>query len=77
MKVTGTAVIKQTHALSQTSKQLVAQLFLCDSLAYTIHVLMEHEQNPETASMGKLNGTNLKPITPILFFNKLMKIAEY
>jgi hypothetical protein len=27
--------------------------------------------------MEESNGTNLKPIPPILFFNKLMKIAEY
>ena len=31
----------------------------------------------ETTNMGKSNGTNLKPIPPILFFNKLMKIGQY
>jgi hypothetical protein len=31
----GSAAIKQRHALSQTSKQLVAQLFPHDSLSYT------------------------------------------
>jgi hypothetical protein len=27
--------------------------------------------------MGESNGINLKPIPPILFFNKLMKIGKY
>jgi len=31
----------------------------------------------ETTNMGECNGTNLKPIPSILFFNKLMKIREY
>jgi hypothetical protein len=30
----------------------------------------------ETASMEECNGTNLKPIPPILFFNKRMKIGD-
>jgi hypothetical protein len=30
----------------------------------------------ETASMEESNGTNLKPISPILFFNKCMKIRD-
>jgi hypothetical protein len=29
----------------------------------------------ETRNMDESNGTNLKPILPILFFNKLMKIV--
>jgi hypothetical protein len=31
----------------------------------------------ETTNMGESNGTNLKPIAPILFFNRFLKIAEY
>jgi hypothetical protein len=31
----------------------------------------------ETKNMGESNGTNLKPIVPLLFFNKLMKIERY
>jgi hypothetical protein len=31
----------------------------------------------ETTDMEESDGTNLKPIPPILFFNKLMKIAKY
>jgi len=31
----------------------------------------------ETINMGEFNGTNLKPLSPILFFNKLMKIRKY
>jgi len=31
----------------------------------------------QTTHMGQSNGTNLKPISPILFFNKLMKIGKY
>jgi len=31
----------------------------------------------ETTNTGESNGTNLNPIPPILFFNKLMKIGKY
>ena len=31
----------------------------------------------ETTNMGEFNGTNLKPVPPILFFNKPMKIGKY
>jgi hypothetical protein len=30
-----------------------------------------------TTHIGESNGTNLKPIPTILFFNKLMKIGKY
>jgi hypothetical protein len=31
----------------------------------------------ETTNMDESNGTNLNPISSILFFNKVMKIEEY
>jgi hypothetical protein len=31
----------------------------------------------ETTNMGESNGTNPKPIAPISFFNKFLKIAAY
>jgi hypothetical protein len=63
--------------LSQTSKQLVAQLFPHDSLAYIPTCLDGMNRVVETTSMRESNGTNLKPIPPILFFNKRMKIRKY
>ena len=31
----------------------------------------------ETTNMGQSNGTNLKPVPPILFFHNLMKFRKY
>jgi hypothetical protein len=31
----------------------------------------------ETTNMGESNGRNLRPVLPVLFLKKLMKIAEY
>jgi hypothetical protein len=31
----------------------------------------------ETTNIRESNGTNLKPIAPILFFNEFLKITEY
>ena len=42
-----------------------------------LHGLQEANRVTETTNMGESNGTNLKPIPPILFFNKLMKITKY
>jgi hypothetical protein len=42
-----------------------------------LHGLQEAKRVTETTNMGESNGTNLKPIPSILFFNKLMKIGEY
>jgi len=42
-----------------------------------LHDLQEANRVTETTNMGECNGTNLKPIPPIIFFNKLMKIVKY
>jgi len=39
--------------------------------------LQEANRITETTNIGESNGTNLKPVPSILFFNKLMKIWEY
>jgi len=38
---------------------------------------MNANRATESTNMEGSNGTNLKPIAPILFFNKRMKVAEY
>jgi len=42
-----------------------------------LHGLQEANRVTETTNMGESNGTNLKQIAPILFFNKLIKIGKY
>jgi hypothetical protein len=41
-----------------------------------LHGLQEANGVTETTNMGESNGTNPKPVTPILFFNKLMKLGK-
>jgi hypothetical protein len=38
---------------------------------------MKENRGTRTTHMEEFNGTNLKPIPTIPFFNKLMKIAKY
>jgi hypothetical protein len=62
------AAIKQRHALSQTSKQLIAQAFSHGSLAY---VLPHHKESLEIVTTATIteesNGTNLKPKSQTYF----------
>ena len=63
---------QQRHALSQTPKQLVARESSIHNYTACRKLIVT-----ETTNMGESNGTNLKPIPPIIFFIKLMKIAKY
>jgi len=53
------------------------QPFPRESPAYTLIWLAGRWTVTGTTHMGESNGTNLKPIPMILFFNKLMKIGMY
>jgi hypothetical protein len=70
LKAIVSAAIKQRHALSQTWKQLVMQLFPHDSVAYATTRLdgTWTESLKLQAWGGGSNGTNLKPIPPYTFF---------
>jgi hypothetical protein len=59
------------------SKQLVAQPFPCESTAICSYRACRKPTVTETTNMEESNGTNLNPISSILFFNKVMKIGEY
>jgi hypothetical protein len=54
-------------------------MLLCNCSLATVHQMYLHALHKlnritDTTSMGKSNDTNLKPLLPILFFNKHMKI---
>jgi len=54
-----------------------ATVHLRESSIFTYMVCKKVNRVTETTNMGESNGTNLKPVPPILFFNKLVKIGKY
>jgi hypothetical protein len=69
------AIINHMQALTPRSNQLMAHVFYTEYYYALINAGRNTNSVTETTNMDVSNGTNLKPILPVLFFfNKLMKI---
>jgi hypothetical protein len=69
-------IINHMQALIPRSNQLMAHVFYTESYYPLISAGMNTNSVIETTNMDESNGTNLKPILPIIFFfYKLMKIG--
>jgi len=64
-----------TDALTARSNQLMAHVCYTDPHYKLIRAGRDPTSGTESTNMDESNGTNLKPLRPILFFNKLMKIG--
>jgi hypothetical protein len=67
--------VSTTQNVDSKVKPAVAHLFYTESYYALINTGRNTNSVTQTMNMDESNGTNLKPIPPILFFNKLMNIG--